>query len=176
MTNSEEDEIFGIQDQDIVQSASNPTSNDLKKRAVRPFFEVRQIDSFVNPQTIVVETSLERIERKIDALTREVATKDSIIEQTNILLGNQQRLNDELLVKLQTLRSMQENNVAHKRLIRYSTVFLAFFSISFIARIFLNITIVAEFWNNVGLLVSFGFLIMAWALGKDWKREIGGDE
>jgi hypothetical protein len=125
---------------------------------------------------ITKETSLERIERKIDSLMRDVATRDDLIAQTTTLLENQKILNEELIIKLQTLRTLQINNVAHKRLARYATIFLVFFSISFLMRIFVNITVVTPFWNNVGLLLSCGFLLMSWALKKDWKNDVGSGD
>ena len=87
-------------------------------------------------------------------------------------LESQIKQNDELRSKLQILRELQVNNIAYKRLARYSSMFMAFFSIAFLARIFLNITVVTPFWNNIGLFLSFGFLLMALALRKDWKNEV----
>lgn len=119
----------------------------------------------------ITETSLERIERKLDELRKEVATRDDIIEQTKQLLNHQEEMNYSLQEKISILRSMQESNVPHKRLAKYSVVFLMFFIFSFLSRIFFNVTVVMPFWNNLGLLLSFGFFVMSLAMRIDWKQK-----
>jgi hypothetical protein len=120
----------------------------------------------------VKETSLERIERKIDDLRKEVATRDDVIAQTKQILDHQEEINKSLQEKLNILRSMQESNVPHRRLAKYSIVFVMFFLFSFISRIFFDVIIVTSFWNNLGLLLSFGFFVMSLAMGLDWKQKI----
>jgi len=129
------------------------------------------IGAYYHPK-VVKETSLERIERKIDNLRIEVATKDDVIAQTKQLLSHQEEMNKSLEEKITVLRSMQESNVPHKRLAKYSIVLLVFFIVSFISRIFFDVIIVTQLWNNLGLLLSFGFFIMALAMGIDWKKQI----
>lgn len=77
---------------------------------------------------------------------------------------------DELITRLRILMDMQQSNIAYKRLARYAGAFMGFFSFAFLSRVFLQVTIVTPLWNNIGLLLSFGFLIMALAMRRDWKK------
>lgn len=140
---------------------------------LRKFYEGYQ-ESQVSFTNVVDtnETSLERIERKIDELRKEVATKEDIIKQTQALLDHQKSNNKELLNKLEILRSLQISNVPHKRLARISFAFFSFFAISFLSYIVFDIVIVTPFWTNIGLLFSFLFLLMSLAMKIDWSELI----
>lgn len=120
----------------------------------------------------IIETSQERMERKIDTLLREVATREDIINQTQVLIREQERTSANLQEKLEILRSMQESNVPHKRLAKYSLSFFIFFAFSFLSKLVFDIVIITPLWNNIGLIFSFGFLAMAIAMGIDWKEKI----
>jgi len=116
------------------------------------------------------DTTLERLERKLDALRNEVARREDIIAQKNEILASLEHVNESLTSKLDTLRKMQANNVAHKRLARYSLMFFGFFSFSFVVRLFTDTVVVDPFWNDVGLLISFAFYVMSFFMKLDWKR------
>lgn len=119
-----------------------------------------------------LRVSQERMERKIDELIGVVATREDVVEQVNQLLQYQQEANTVLQEKIEILRLMQAANVPHKRLARYASAFLTFFIFSFVSDLFFNVTIVTRFWNNLGIFISFGFLLMAFAMGIDWQEHL----
>lgn len=129
---------------------------------------VDRIKSVFSPQ----ETSLERIERKLDKLRTEVATKDDLLRQTNELLVNQKQLNLELKDKIDILRDIQYSNIAYKRLARYSTSFLLFFTFTYLVDVLVGTSIIDPFWNSIGLILSSGFLFMAAAMRFDWNKYV----
>jgi hypothetical protein len=147
-----------------------------KAVAFNYFLDLYRNKASLRPKSEVQESSLERIERKIDNLRQEVATRDDIIKQTELLLNQQKELNTELENKLEILRSMQEANVPHKRLAKLSLAFFVFFALSFLSDVILNVTIVTPSWNNVGLLCSFSFLMMAFLMSKDWADLINKED
>lgn len=129
---------------------------------------------------VVVETSQERMERllhelksMVAELNSKVATRDDVIEQTNQLLQNQKEINITLHEKLEILRSMQIANVPHKKLAVYAGSFLTFFIFSFLCYVLFDVTVVVPFWNNIGLVISFGFFVMALAMRIDWRELTG---
>ena len=136
-----------------------------KIRKVVVTTDIEEVDYY----TPIQETTLERLVNQIEKLQGTVATKQDIINQTNELLKFHEQENTKLISKIGILREMQEANVPHKLLARFSLAFFAFFSISFLSRIMLNVVVVQPFWNNIGLIFSFGFLLMAVAMGQDWR-------
>lgn len=127
----------------------------------------------------VKETTLERIERKLDEYRKEVDSRNQLIYNKERELSSLREelasvLEDNTAIQEQVdiLRDIQKGHVIHKRLEKYSLGAFIFFAISFLSRVFLNEIIVQPFWNSVGLFFSFGFLLMSWLLGLDWKDRI----
>jgi hypothetical protein len=120
-----------------------------------------------------VVTSLERLEQKIDQLRKDVAKRDKMLQ-------DQYKANVELVEKLKNLRTSEKSNAPHKMLAKFAAAFFTFFAFSLLTRMFLETTIITPLWNDVGLLLSFGFLVMAWAMGRDWnlllEKQKGNDD
>lgn len=162
---------------DVDELGTRPQEMNMYARSYRDDIEdiSREKNEYLRTRPIQ-ETSLERIERKLDDLRKEVATKEDIISQTNLLLDDHKQMVANLEKKVKILRSMQKANLPHKKLAKYSFSAFTFFTISFLANSIFSVKIVTPFWNNMGLLFSFGFLIMAWAMGLDWKEKTGMDQ
>lgn len=97
-----------------------------------------------------------------------------LVNQNNDIVDELKKTIFELQVKLNILRTLQEENLSHKLLGRYSFSFFVFFSASMLSRLILDVTIVQPLWNFVGLFFSFGFLLMSWAMGFDWDKKMKG--
>jgi uncharacterized coiled-coil protein SlyX len=114
------------------------------------------------------ETSLERFQNTITGLNLQLIEKNKELE-------NQKNQIAELKNKLETLRDLQKRNLPYKKLAKYSLLTFIFFSISFIIEEIIDIVLVTRFWNSIGLFFSFGFLLMALGMRKDWSKEVKED-
>ncbi len=152
----------------LVYPAFDQEVGHVTDRIIRNLFD--EIKLVERKKTIIKETQLERIENNIEELLKTVATKDDLLAQTNEIISSQESLIVELNSKLEILRAMQESNLIYKKLLRYSSVGLLFFGSSFFIGTLFDTIIVTEFWNNLGIGISFGFFIMSLALRRDWKN------
>jgi len=63
-----------------------------------------------------------------------------------------------------------------KRLLAHALSFFTFFLLCRIGDLLLGVPIMVKFWNYLGLVISFLFIVMAFFLEKDIKRKMRKDE
>ena len=73
----------------------------------------------------------------------------------------------ELEEKIRDLREYLSKYSPHRRLFAHSGLFFGFFFLAWLSDDLLGVPIIEPFWNNLGMLISFLFGVMAAFLKKD---------
>lgn len=116
----------------------------------------------------------ERLEAQIVTLSEDIAkkedlivAKEEIIKKVYLESQELQRLTKE---KIDELKSTLEDFLPHKRTFKVSLYFMILFSACFFATLLTGISIITPFWNFLGIYISCGFILLSFALHKDWKN------
>lgn len=111
-----------------------------------------------------------RLENEIKALREEVATKDDIISSQEVMLSEMEAAKQSTEDKVIQLKDALDEFLPHKRTFKVSLYFFLLFAGCFISTMLTGVRIIEPFWNFLGLLLSSGFILLGFALRKDWNK------
>lgn len=80
-------------------------------------------------------------------------------------------IENELNKRNKELAEYAERYSPDKRLLAHAGSFFVFFAICFLGR-FLGVPIMEKVWNWLGLITSFGFIIMSQCMRKDLNKKV----